>query len=209
MRNRQITLMDLGLDAGFDASMTFVQGILASVNAGLDDPVLDINFIRTRDVDTITAGMTSPSNVLHVMAHGDHSESPSFTSSDEKTTVSLSSLAERIQKEGSGIVAGCVIADGCKTGIGLWQRAIRDCLEQPITYIGTSKMIGWHEATVFFGAFYGALTRNKGAGSSAAEQAFDAGSRSVGAYELLTDRACPFKVVTLTPSKKALSALGR
>lgn len=209
MKNRQITLMDLGLDEGFNASMTFVQGVLSNVNAGYYSPILDIDFIRSRDPQTIAAGLTCPTNVLHVMAHGDHSANPSFSSTDGKTTVDLKLLARRIHDEGFGIVAGTVIADGCKTGIGVWQKSIRDCLEEPITYIGTSRLIGWHESTVFASAFYGAITRNKGAGMTSSEQGRDAGERAIEAYQTLTDKPCPFKVVTLTPSRKALTALKR
>lgn len=50
MKPRRITLIDLGLDSGFDASMTFVQGVLQNVNAGYEEPVIEIEFIRTRDM---------------------------------------------------------------------------------------------------------------------------------------------------------------
>ena len=49
MKNRLITLVDLGLDSSFDASMSFVQGITGNINAGWDQPVIDVNFVRTRD----------------------------------------------------------------------------------------------------------------------------------------------------------------
>ena len=52
MKNRLITLVDLGLDSSFDASMTFVQGITGNINAGWNRPVIDVNFIRSRDHET-------------------------------------------------------------------------------------------------------------------------------------------------------------
>src|SRR3954470_17440885 len=73
MKNRLITLVDLGLDSSFDASMTFVQGITGNINAGWNRPVIDVNFIRSRDHETAFSALTTPSSVLHVMAHGDHS----------------------------------------------------------------------------------------------------------------------------------------
>ena len=106
-----------------------------------------------------------------------------------------------------GIASGVVIADGCKTGIGKWQRAIRDCLQDDITYIGTSTVIGWYEATVFCSAFYGALVRNRGLGRTPAEQGWDAANRAIRAYETLTDQRCPYKPVLLTPSRQALRSL--
>jgi hypothetical protein len=76
-----------------------------------------------------------------------------------------------------------------------------------VTYIGTSTAIGWHEGTVFCSAFYGALFRNKGRGSTPADQAFDAAERAIDAYVQITDRPYPFKVFTLTPSRWAQRAL--
>ncbi|MGW6282752.1 hypothetical protein [Kribbella sp. NPDC055071] len=207
MKNRLITLVDLGLDSSFDASMSFVQGITGNINAGWDQPVIDVNFVRTRDHETAFSALTTPSTVLHVMAHGDHSEEPSFLSTDGQTQVSLRSLADWFLDRQWGISSGVVIADGCKTGIGKWQRAIRDCLQDDITYIGTSTVIGWYEATVFCSAFYGALVRNRGLGRTPAEQGWDAANRAIRAYETLTDARCPYKPVLLTPSRRALRSL--
>jgi hypothetical protein len=42
MKNRLVTLVDLGLDSSFDASMSFVQGITGNINAGWDQPFIDV-----------------------------------------------------------------------------------------------------------------------------------------------------------------------
>jgi hypothetical protein len=207
MRNRRISLLDIGLDSSFDAAMTFVQATLQNINAGWENPIADIDFVRTRDPDTVIAAFTSSCDILHVMAHGDYTETPTFSSSDGKTSISLEDLGWRAAEQGKGISTGAILADGCKTGTGAWQRAVRDCLEGPVTYIGTSATIGWHEGTVFCSAFYGALFRNKGRGSTAADQARDAAERAIDAYVQLTDRPCPFKVFTLTPSRWAQRVL--
>jgi hypothetical protein len=208
VKPRRVTLIDLGLDTEFDTSMTFVQAVLQNVNAGYYEPVIEIEFIRTRDMPTIREALSTPTDVLHVMAHGDHSEKPAFVSSDQKTQVSLPALADQMLEQGSGIAAPVVIADGCKTGIGIWQRAVRDCLQGPITYIGTSRLLGWHESTIFCSAFYGALTRNKGKGQGKAEQGMDAATRAIKAHRLITDTPSGFKAVTLAPSRRATKALG-
>ncbi|NYG54957.1 hypothetical protein [Nocardioides perillae] len=208
LRNRLVTLLDLGLDESFNAAMAFVQGVLSNVNAGYTVPHLDVDFVRSRDPLTIQGAISSRCDVLHVMAHGDHSASPSFVSSDGATEVDLGVLAEGLARGLDGIAGGAVvIADGCKTGIGIWQRAIRDCLEGEITYIGTTANIGWHESTVFCSAFYGSLLRDRGRGRSAAQQGMDAAERAAKAYEVLTDRKCPFRVSTLTPSSRAKRAI--
>jgi hypothetical protein len=207
VRNKQVNLIDLGLEASFDASMTFVQSILQNINAGYDSPVADIDFIRSRDLDTVLSAFTSSCHVLHVMAHGDNTETPTFQSDDNSFTVSFEELGAVASDRGRGISAGAILADGCRTGTGAWQRAVRDCLQDEVTYIGTSANIGWHDSTVFCSAFYGALFRNRGKGLTPAQQARDAAERAIAAYSTLTDRACPFKVVTLGPSRRARQAL--
>lgn len=186
MRNRLIGLLDLGLDSRFDASMSFEQSTLQAINAGWEEPVLDIDFIRSRDTATVITALTAPYHVLHVMAHGD-SEDPAFLGEDG-SEVSLAELGTAAAEQGRGLQSGVVLADACRTGTGTWQKAFRDCLQGDITYIGTSGNIGWHESTVFCSAFYGALSRNRGKGLSPAEQGEDAARRAVEAYETLTDR---------------------
>jgi hypothetical protein len=206
LRNRRVSLLDIGLDSGFDASMGFVQATIQNINVGYDVPVVDIDFVRSRDPDTVLTAFTASCDVLHVMAHGDQSATPTFSSSDEKTNISLDDLGERAAEQGRGISASAILADGCKTGTGAWQKAVRDCLQGDVTYIGTTAIIGWHESTVFCSAFYGALLRHKGKGSTPSEQARDAAERAQKAYQTLTSRPCPFKVVTLRPSRRASTA---
>lgn len=203
-----MSLLDLGLDSSFDAAMTFVQSTLQNINAGWNEPVVDIDFVRSRDPHTVLSAFTASCDVLHVMAHGDHTVTPMFVSSDEKVSISLEELGLEAVQKGWGISTGAIIADGCKTGTGVWQKAVRDCLQGAVTYIGTSTIIGWHESGVFCSAFYGALFRNKGRGLSPSEQSRDAAERAIRAYELLTDKRCPYRVLTLKPSKRAQLLLG-
>lgn len=206
MRNRQITLLDIGLDDAFDASMTFVQSTIQSLNAGWEVPIADVNFVRSRDPRVVAASMMAPTSVLHVMAHGEQADIPQFVSTDGRVKMDLAYLHQQIPMMGRGISAGAVLADGCKTATGVWQRAVRDCLQGPVTYIGTSAQVDWHDGTVFASVFYGALFRNRGKGASPAAQAAEAGLRAINAYREVTRRSCPYRVVPLEPSKKALRA---
>ncbi|MFF5081719.1 hypothetical protein ACFY36_32110 [Actinoplanes sp. NPDC000266] len=209
MRNKQINLIDVGLDSSFDTSMMFVQSVLENINAGYESPVVDIDFIRTRDLGTVLSAFTSPCNVLHVMAHGDSSITPAFYSGDGMISVSFDDLGAAAADQGRGVSAGAIVADGCRTGTGAWRDAVRDCLQGDVTYIGTSANIGWHESTVFCAAFYGALFRNKGKGMTVGEQAYEAADRAIRAYSLLTDRQCPYRVSLLSPSRRARTLLNR
>jgi hypothetical protein len=207
MRPRVVRLVDVGLDEGFDASMSFVQATLRNINAGLNTPIAEVEFVRSRDVMTVGMAFTAPASVLHVMAHGDHSETPTFWSSDEKTSFSLDQLAEQATDRGRGLRTSTVFADGCKTGTGVWQRAFRNCLQGPVTYIGTSAAVGWHEGTVFASMFYGVLFRNKGAGVAPAEASAHAAEAAARAYSEMLGKKCPYKAVTLEPSRWARTHL--
>jgi hypothetical protein len=209
MRPRVVRLVDVGLDEGFDASMSFVQATLRNINAGLSSPIAEVEFVRSRDVMTVGMAFTAPASVLHVMAHGDHSETPTFWSSDEKTSFSLDQLAEQAAEMGRGLRTSTVFADGCKTGTGVWQRAFRNCLQGPVTYIGTSSAVGWHEGTVFSSMlFYGVLFRNKGAGVAPAEASAHAAEAAARAYSDMLGKKCPYRAVTLEPSRWARTHLG-
>jgi hypothetical protein len=200
----RVSLLDIGLDDSFDASMTFVQATIQNINAGMDKPLADVDFVRTRDPLTILSAFVAPCDVLHVMAHGDRIEDdPTFSSSDGRLHIALSELGERAAEQGRGISTGAILADGCRTATGAWQKAVRDCLQGDVTYIGSSGLVGWHDSTVFCSAFYGAMFRNRGRGYTPQERALDAAERAIEAFGLITDRPCPFKVMPLQPSRFA------
>ncbi len=214
MKNRHIGLVDLGLDARFDVSMQFVQSVLHNINAhyvdeaGAPVPTADVDFVRSRDERTIMSALTAPYTVLHVMAHGDHAEDePSFWSSDGGTAITLSELASFLQQQGQGLQSGAVLADGCRTGVGVWKRAFRECLQGDVTYIGTSRNVGWYECTVYTSAFYAALLRNRGGGVAPAQQAMEAAARAARAYGEVAagGKPCPYKAEILSPSRRALA----
>ena len=203
MRPRVVRLVDVGLDDRFDASMSFVQATLRNINAGADSPVVEVEFVRSRDLLTVGMAFTAPAAGLHVMAHGDHSEVPTLWSSDQRTSYSFDQLAEHVVDLGRGIRTSTVFADGCKTATVAWQRAFSHVLQGPVTYIGTTASVGWHEGTVFGAMFYGVLYRNKGAGTDPAEAAMQAASAAADAYSDLLGKKCPYKAITLEPSRWA------
>lgn len=207
VRPRVVRLVDVGLDEAFDASMSFVQATLRNINAGANTPLAEVEFVRSRDVLTVGSAFTAPAAVLHVMAHGDNSETPTFFSSDDKTEFSIEQLAVDAASTGRAVRTSTILADGCRTGTGAWQRAFRDCLQGPVTYIGTTADVGWHEGTVFASMFYGALFRNRGAGVGPADASAHAAAASAAAYTELLGKKCPYKAVTLQPSRWAKARL--
>lgn len=207
MKGRDVLLVDLGLDEPFGASMAFVEGMIRNLNAGRpDDPIAEVSFVRSRDYRVVTDALTSRTDVLHVMSHGEIQEAwmgPSFASGDGKTSYFLFDLEAEAEFTGNGIHAHTVIADACSTGNKKWMSPLRHSLEHDICYIGTSRPITWHDSTVYCSAFYSALFRKKGRGMSPIEQALEAHERATEAYSVIMDGACPFKATVLTPSRFA------
>ena len=216
MRPAVVRLIDVGFDDDFATSMAFAQSLIQSIGVttrtksrdGETINAVEIEFVRTRDVRTIEAALQRFANVVHIMGHGDSTEEfQGFFSSDEETELSLAGLAERFAEVGEGIEAPVVFADCCLSAQGRFLRAVRDCIEQPITYIGSTRSVNWHEATVFASAFYGAYFKDKGKGLEPSERGRLAAVRAIEGYSVMVDGRCPFKVQTLKPSRTARSAL--
>jgi hypothetical protein len=108
-RKRRVSLLDIELDAAFDASMMFVQSVLQNINAGFESSVADIDFVRSTDPDTVLTAFTASCDVLHVIAHGDHTETPMFVSSDDRTTISLEDLGVAAAERNRGISTGAIL----------------------------------------------------------------------------------------------------
>jgi hypothetical protein len=215
MKNRRIGLVDIGLDEDFGVSMNFVQGVLQNINAGYRDdqgntaPVVEVDFVRSRDHGTVVAALTAQYAVLHVMAHAGHGEGEPFLVGEGDVHISLFELAAHLQDKGQGLRVPAVLAEGCRTGSGVWKKAFRECIQDEVTYIGTRSNIGWYESTAVSSAFYSAFLRNRGKGVTGPGQAREAAERAARAYAEMTGKACPYSIETLSPSRRALKAFGR
>ena len=211
MRPARVRLIDLGLDRDFDTSMAFAQSLIQSlVTRAADKSVCEVEFIRTRDFYTVAAALQHPAHVIHLIAHGDNSpDDVGFWSDDERSGVALTDLAEQFVADGEGIEASVIYADCCNSTRGRFVRAIRDCIELPVTYIGARRTVSWHESTTFAAAFYGAYFRDRGRGINLAERGMRAATRAVTGYEAIVAGPCPFQVATLDPSPRAQRTLGK
>jgi len=210
MRPARVRLVDLGFEHDFDTSMAFAQSLIqALVTRWGDDPVAEIEFIRTRDFWTVAAALQNPAHVIHVIAHGEAGpDDLGFWSDDDTTTLSLTELAEAFAADGQGIEASVLFADCCGTAQGRFTKAIRNCIEQPIAYIGSRRNVNWHESTTFASAFYGAYFRDRGRGLPGPARGLRAAERAIDGYKAIVDGPCPFVASELTPSRRALKTLG-
>ncbi len=207
MKDRTVTLLDLGMDPAFDTSTNLVRETL--LNLTIDGRHFDVVTVRSRDVETVRAVLTSVGDVLHVMAHGYWSSEsgPELYSESDDRLASMREIAESFLKGAAGIRASIVIVEACTTATKPWSDAIRDSISHPVTYVGSSRQIGWYDSAVFMPAFYGALGSRRGRGRTVAEQGLEAVAAARDAYERVSGRTCPFKAKALKPSRAALASI--
>src|SRR3546814_7152753 len=95
MRPARVRLVDLGFDRDFDTSMAFAQSLIQSLVArASDNPLAEVEFIRTRDFWTVAAALQNPADIIHVIAHGGSGpDDLGLWSDDEESTLNLTELA--------------------------------------------------------------------------------------------------------------------
>jgi hypothetical protein len=196
VKSAQVTLLDLGLSDSFNTSMKFVDYLLGALNVRDGHPYADVNFVRSRDLGTVRCALYAPSEVVHVMAHGDAVGEPAFVD-DTGTTWLFPDLDAEYDL--GRFAATTILADACRTGTQRWKRAIRGLLATPTTYIGSRANVTWLDSTVFSSNFYSAMFRSRGKGTDPLERAVDAATRANQAYESVLGRPSPYTVEILKP----------
>lgn len=209
MRPNRIRLIDLGFNSSFETSIEYLVGMIEAFNVGWDGSLAEVELIRTRSQDIMTAALASEALVLHVNSHGEaDAEDIVIHSDDGATEYSLLDLGEYLQEEAWPIAAPALFLDACSSGTKRFQRAIRDCIAEPTVLIGGRVSVTWQHTTIWSAAFYGALLRKKGRGVARVDRILEAAGRANDAYELVTDERTPYRVELLKPTSEARKALG-
>jgi hypothetical protein len=210
MRPSGVQLVDLGLDWSFDQSIAFVHSLIQSINVDWEHPAAEVQFIRTRDLDTVAAALAAANDITHVMAHSIKEEDGevAFVSDDGQTQMGLTDLARSLQDRRSPLASDVLFADCCDSAGTVFRRAVREIIGQPILYLAAKGAIDWHDSTTFGSLFYAAYFRRKGKGVDPLTRAEDAAKRAVASYGQLLERQSPYTHVRLTPSRQATRAFG-
>lgn len=207
MRPNRIRLVDLGFDSSFETSIEYLVGMIEAFNVGWDGSLAEVELIRTRSQDVLTAALTGEALVLHVNSHGEaDAEDIVIHSEDETTKYSLLDLGYYLQEEAWPIAAPAVFLDACSSGTKRFQRAIRECIAEPTVLIGGRASVTWQHTTIWSAAFYGALLRKKGRGVTPVDRITEAARRADEAYRLVTDERSPYNVKLLQPTRAARRA---
>ena len=217
MRPNRIRLVDLGMGSRFSRSFEHLSSTIESINAGYLDPelpeheqspVAEVELVRSRSEALIDQALASQALVVHLTSHGDISPDEGLVlfSDDEHSEYKLSDLPEWLQGWGTPITASGLILDACKTNTGIARGHLRQCITTPMTYVGTTRAVGWHDGAVWASGFYGALLRRKGAGLDPGERIVDACDRANQAFKLITGTKSPYRCDVLEPTQKTIKA---
>src|SRR3546814_18811336 len=104
MRPARVRLVDLGFDRDFDTSMAFAQSLIQSLVArASDNPLAEVEFIRTRDFWTVAAALQNPADIIPVIAHGGSGpDALGFWSDDAGSTLTHTETAPTVAYDRTG-----------------------------------------------------------------------------------------------------------
>lgn len=209
MRPARVRLVDLGVHEDFTTAMSFAQSTIQSLVArrAPERPYAEVEFIRTRDWDTVVQALQSEAAVVHIVGHGSNAaDSLGFWSDDEHSTWSLVDIAKHLQETQYPIDTGVLFADCCDTGKQRFAAVVRDCIAHDTLYIGATKSVNWHESTAFAAAFYASYFKDKGRGLDPVARGVAAADRAINGYAATVGGRCPFTAGVLRPSRRARKA---
>lgn len=216
MRTPTIRIVDFSGGTDFHHSLAATRNLILATAALWEErddgvyapagPLAHVEKVSSADQDVLTAALHAEALVLHLASHmnGRSTDSPSLFGRDHE--VEVATVAEWLADQERGIYAACLYVDGCNGGTQKFIRAMRDCLEVPVTYIGSRRMVTEPQCTLFAANFYGALLQRKGKGEEPLDRTRAAAERAQKAYAAATGSECPFRVETVKPSKAALAA---
>lgn len=216
MKPSAIRIVDFSGGTDFRQSLDATRNLIGAT-AGLfvdgdvyapTDPLAHVEFVSSDGPAVLTAALHAETLVLHLASHmhGRGEGEPAFFGRDDEITVSQ--VAAWLTEQGQGIYASCVYVDGCNGGTHKFVRAMRDCLEAPVTYVASRRVVSDPECTLFAANFYGALLQRKGKGQDPLDRTAAAAERARDAYQAATGAACPFTVERVEPSRAARAAFG-
>ena len=194
---KDILVLNLGADGQFRRAVKHVTG-LAQTYAETTSSA-DVYVATTRSVARAGAMLEENIGLLHVMGHGESSGRMTTGQSwwRPKTVFDVEQLAAWVDRTGSRLNIDGILLDGCDTFSDDWSSKIAATLTpgRKAVLIGTSRSVGWDEASTYVGAFYPALLRRKFPQQPARRRAniVDAHERATAAYETVLDKPSPFR----------------
>jgi len=194
---KDILVLNLGADKQFKQALTHVTALVQTYAETKGNA--DVFVATTRSSARIVGLLDEPIGLLHVMGHGE----PSGSLQSGKPwwrnayTYDVSDLAEWVAMTGRPLKIDAILLDGCSTFSTAWRAKVSTLLPagHEAVVIGTSRPVGWDEASTYVGAFYPSLLRRKFPRQAPKRRAavLDAHERATIAYESVLQARSPFR----------------
>jgi hypothetical protein len=154
-------VLNLGADKQFKHAMHHVTGVVQTIAES--NRTADVLVATTRSRARIAALLDHPIGLLHVMGHGDpsgeiHAGHRLLRMPKIYTVEELRGWADAY---GHPLRIDGLLLDACHTYSAEWRAGVASviALRRPIVFIGTTRPVGWDEASTYVGAFYATLLR--------------------------------------------------
>lgn len=204
MRRQTIAVLDIGDRPRFTKARlaaTWAIDCLAEDRLGRGD----IRAAATRDPAEVARYLLYPTRLYHVMAHG-HQDArlspdprPFWPFHD---TMSLTQFKTLCQAQRRSPQIECLLLDACTSNNLHWRTGLESLLPQGrrMVLIGTSRAVGWHEATTYTTSFYSVLLADALPEDPAKfrHAVIHAHRKAVEAFRITHRRPCAFRADELT-----------
>lgn len=201
MAATDVRVLNLGADRDFKRALEHVTGVVRTIS--VTSQHADVDVVTTRMRSRIAGTLTDRIGLLHVMGHGApngeiHAGSRVFRWPKVYT---LEELRDWVDASGQPLHVDGLLMDACDTYSREWLDGVAAVIgaRRSAVYIGTTRPVGWDEASTYTGAFYAALLRDRFPSQPKGRRlAFlDAHKRAVRAYRALRDEPAPFKAAEI------------
>jgi hypothetical protein len=213
IKEHDVVVLTLGDDPAFRASQLFVRWLSASYGVSANNA--DVELLKAYDEEQVGNVLLRRVGLLHVMGHGDpkghlygqRNNGPLLSFRAERR-FKLRAMQRWVSRHQIYPRLDCVLLDACDTFSETWLTGLSEILEpgrgphSSMVVIGTTRKVGWDEASTYTGAFYSALLRHPfpppehpGRRRRACLVAHD---RASAAYRSIMGAASPFRATVLT-----------
>lgn len=171
MQEHDVVVLTLGDDPSFRASQLFVGWLSESYGVSADNANFEL--LTAENEEQMGNVLLRRIGLLHVMGHGDpkgrlygtRTVGPLLLFRGERK-FKLRTMQRWVAKNQVFPQIDCLLLDACNTFSKTWLEGLADVLEpgggpnSSMVVIGTTRKVGWDEASTYTAAFYSALLRH-------------------------------------------------
>ncbi len=196
-----VLVLNLGADKQFKHAVEHVTGVVQTIAE--TTRTADVLVATSRSRTRIAALLDEPIGLLHVMGHGDPSGEihAGHRLLRLPKVYTVQELQGWVDVYGHPLRVDGLLLDACHTYSVEWLAGVASVIapRRSIVIIGTTRPVGWDEASAYVGAFYATLLRQRFPAQPARRRAafLDAHKRAVRAYRTLLDEPAPFKATEI------------